>query len=258
MIKFVYRRMVLKKSIFNSFWAKIEEFPLWIKQIIFLRLSEDIKNSVCQKFLEEKSESIFSVYKPILTFKGSEELKNKKNGLDLNIYNFLDYCQNDSCILEISLNTFLSMEEVAKYFIFCVEQGYVESPDNDEIEATAGFVAGKFRTGEYFEKKGLITHEQLLKAVNASSKSSNKFAQILIDMGLITSDDVGAILAIKEESKKRFILDYNNIPQGKEEFCDKETFYKKEISDLQKENEQLRRKISQLLEIVKNNNFDEI
>lgn len=250
--------MVLKKSIFNSFWTKIEEFPLWIKQIIFLRLSEDIKNSVCQKFLEEKSESIFSVYKPILTFKGSEELQNKKNGLDLNIYNFLEYCKNDSCILEISLNTFLSMEEVAKYFIFCVEQGYIETPDNVEIEATAGFIAGKFRTGEYFEKKGMITHDQLRKAVDVSSKSSKKFAQILIDMGLITSDDVSAILAIKEEAKKRFVLDYNNIPAGKEEFCDKEAFYKDEISKLKNENELLKRRISQLLEIVKDDDKDMI
>lgn len=244
--------MVLKKNVFNSFWTKIEGFPLWIKQIIFLRLSEDIKNSVCQKFLEEKSESIFSVYKPILTFSGSEELKYKKSGLDLNIYNFLDYCQNDYCILEISLNTFLSMEEVAKYFLFCVEQGYIEEPENIEIEATAGFISGKFRTGEYFEKKGLITHEQLQKAVAASSKSSKKFAQILVEMGLIKSDDVRAILAIKEEAKKRFVLDYNNIPSGREEFCDKETFYKEEISNLKKENELLKQKISQLLEIVKN------
>lgn len=256
MLKSVYRRVVLKKSIFGLFLAKIEEFPLWIKQIIFLKLSDDIKSQVCEKFLKENSEDIFSLYKPTLTFKGSEELKKRCSGLDLNIYNFLEYCENNASILEISLNTFLSMEEVAKYFIFCIEQNYIEKPENIEIEAMAGFIAGKFRTGEYFRQKGVITDEQLEKAVDISEKSHKKFAEILVDLGFITRDDVSAMLAFKEESKKRFVLDYNTVPQGKNEFCNKEEQYKKEIEDLKRENEILKKRISQLLEIVKNNGTD--
>ncbi len=252
MLKSAYRRVDLKKNIFNEFLCKVEDFPLWIKQIICLKLSEDIKAHVCEKFLKEKSDDIFSLYIPILTFKGSEELKKRDCGLDLNIYNFLDYCENGASILEISLNAFLSMEEVAKYFIFCLEQGYIQKPDNIEIEAMAGFIAGKFRTGEYFEKKGSITGEQLEKAVDASSKSQKKFAEILVDLGFITQEDVSAMLTFKEESKKRFVLDYNAVPKGKNEFCDKEEMYKKEIADLKEENEKLKKKILQLLEIVKN------
>lgn len=246
----------MKKNIFNTFLSRIEDFPLWIKQIIFLKLSDDIKTQVCEKFLKENSEDIFSLYKPTLTFKGSEELKNRTCGLDLNIYNFLDYCENNSSILEISLNTFLSMEEVAKYFIFCVKQGYVEKAENIEIEAMAGFIAGKFRTGEYFRQKGTISDEQLEKAVDISSKSNKKFAEILVDLGFITLDDVAAMLTIKEEAKKRFILDYNTVPQGKNEFCNKEEMYKKEISDLKTENEKLKKQISQLLEIIRKNDRD--
>ena len=246
----------MKKNIFNTFLSKIDNFPLWIKQIIFLKLSDDIKSHVCEKFLKENSEDIFSLYKPTLTFKGSEELKNKSCGLDLNIYNFLEYCENNSNILEISLNTFLSMEEVAKYFIFCIEQGYIEQPENIEIQAMAGFIAGKFRTGEYFRQKGAITDEQLEKAVNISAKSQKKFAEILVDLGFITQDDVSAMLTIKEEAKKRFILDYNTVPQGKNEFCDKEEMYKKEITDLKTENEKLKKQISQLLEIIRKDDRD--
>ena len=246
----------MKKNIFNTFLSKIDNFPLWIKQIIFLKLSDDIKSHVCEKFLKENSEDIFSLYKPTLTFKGSEELKNKSCGLDLNIYNFLEYCENNSNILEISLNTFLSMEEVAKYFIFCIEQGYIEQPENIEIQAMAGFIAGKFRTGEYFRQKGAITDEQLEKAVHISAKSQKKFAEILVDLGFITKDDVSAMLTIKEEAKKRFILDYNTVPQGKNEFCDKEEMYKKEITDLKTENEKLKKQISQLLEIIRKDDRD--
>ncbi len=243
----------MKKSILDTFLNKIEKFPLWIKQIIFIKLSDDIKSHVCEKFLKENSDNIFSLYKPTLTFKGSEELQNKKCGLDLNTYNFLEYCGNNCSILEISLNTFLSMEEVAKYFIFCVEQNYIERPENKEIEAMAGFIAGKFRTGEYFKQKGVITDEQLEKAVNLSTKSQKKFAEILVDLGFVSQDDISAMLTFKEESKKRYVLDYNTVPEGKNEFCNKEEQYKKEIEDLKIENEKLKKRISQLLEIVKNN-----
>lgn len=241
----------MKQNNFSLFLQKVENFPMWIKQAICLKLSEDIKAEVCEKFLEENSDNIFSLYKPILTFKGREELKNRKTGLDLNLYNFLSACESDLTILDISLNTFLSMEEVSKYFIFCVEQGFVERPENIEIEAMAGFLAGKFRTGEYFAKKGIISEEQVKKAVDFQSKSSKKFAEILVDMGFITEEDVNAMLSFKEDAQKRFILDYNDVPEGKEEFFDKEEKYKKEIEDLKFENENLKKKISQLLEIVR-------
>ncbi len=243
----------MKKNIFIEFINRVESFPIWLKQIICIKLSEDLKKEVCEKFLSEKSEDIFSLYIPTLTFKGSEELKNHTGGLDLNIYNFLEYCENNMNISEISLNTFLSMEEVAKYFIFCLEQGYVEKPENIEIEAMAGFIAGKFRTGEYFEKKGLITEDQLKKAIGISENSNKKFAEILVDLGFITQQDVCAMLAFKDEAKKRFVLDFNNVPKGKSEFCDKEEMYKKQIADLKTENEQLKKRILQLLEIVKKN-----
>ena len=241
----------MKQGIFSVFFNKIESFPLWIKQIICVKLSEDIKAQVCEKFLKENSDDIFSLYKPILTYKGREELNKRKSGLDSNLYNFLSYAESDATILDISLNTFLSVEEVAKYFIFCMEQEYIERPENIEIEAMAGFLAGKFRTGEYFAKKGSISKEHIEKALEQQSKSSKKFAEILVDMGLITQDDVSAMLAFKEDSQKRFILDYNEVPKGREEFCDKEVQYKKEIEDLKSENQKLKKKISQLLEIVR-------
>ena len=109
-------------------------------------------------------------------------------------------------------------------------------------------------TGEYFAIKGTITSDQLEKAIDESSKSPKKFAEILVDMGFITQEDVSAMLTFKEESKKRFILDYNAVPKGQSEFCSNEEMYKKEIDNLKAENEILKKKISQLLEIVKNYN----
>ena len=100
----------MKKNIFTEFLNKVDEFPLWIKQVVFLKLSENIKTQVCEKFLQENSNEIFSLYEPILTFKGREELIKRKIGLDANLYNFLSYCEHGFNIMEISLNTYLSIE----------------------------------------------------------------------------------------------------------------------------------------------------
>ena len=204
MIKYPCEGRILKRNIFTSFLNKVEDFPLWVKQVICLKLSEDIKAQVCEKFLKENADNIFSLYEPILTFKGREALMKKSSGLDLNLQNFLSHAESGYNIMEISLNTFLSMEEIAKYFIFCIDQGFIEKPENIEIEAMAGFIAGKFRTGEYFAAKGAITEDQLEEAVSKSSASQKKFAEILVDMRLISQEDVKAMLTFKQESKRRF------------------------------------------------------
>ena len=242
----------MKQNIFSVVLQKIENFPAWIKQALYIRLSEDIKSQVCEKFLRENADGIFSLYKPILTYKGSKEIENCESGLDLNLYNFLSYCKEDYTILDIALNTFLTVEEVSKYFIFCLEQGFVEHPEDINIEVMAGFLAGKFRTGEFFLKKGIINEEQLEKAIQKQSKSSKKIAEILVDMGFVSQEDVNAILSYKLDSQRRFILDYNEIPQGKEVFSDLTKKYESQIEELKAENEKLKNKISQLLEIVRN------
>ena len=45
-----------------------------------------------------------------------------------------------------------------------------------------------------------------------SEKENQKkgFASILVDLDLVTRDDTDSILLIKQESKRRFILDFNS------------------------------------------------
>lgn len=242
----------MKNNSFAKFIDNVEKFPVWLKQVLLMKLSDNLKNEVCEKFLKENSCDILSFYKPVLTHSGLNELDEKKCGFDLNIYNFLGYCKENCSILEISLNTFLSLEEVAKYFLFCLEQNLIEKPKNIEIEAMAGFIAGKFKTGEYFAINGKITNSQLEKAVEVSKNNDKKFAQILVDLGFVTQDDVSAMLAFKLNSKERIVLDYNNVPKTETLFCSKEDEYLKIIEDLKLENAQLKKKLAQLLDIVKN------
>lgn len=238
----------MQRNFLKQFLDKISKFPTWIKEIIYVQLSEQIDK-------ENDLAYIFATYKPVLTYKGKCELDYKKSNFDMNIYNILEYCDNDSSISEITLNTYMSMEEIANYFLFCVDEGYLQIPDNSQILNIAGFLAGKYRTGEYFVQNGIISEAELDKAVdNYNNKKENKkFGQSLVDLGLITQKQLDIILSIKEEAKKRFVLDHNEIPKINQEYVKTSDEYEKQIEDLKKENKQLKMKLTQLLAMVKNN-----
>lgn len=239
----------MNREILTKFLNKISNFPSWIKEIIYKQLSEEMEST-------ENLSYIFATYKPVLTYKGKCEHDFRKSGFDTNIYNILDAVDKNQSISEISLNTYLSLEEIAGYFLFCTDEGYFEIPDDSRILNIAGFIAGKYRTGEYFVNEGSVSINELDNAVDNyenNNKENKKFGQILIDCGLITQKQLDMLLSFKEEAKKRFILDYDDIPKVKQEYskeCDK---WEKQVSELKEENKLLKTKLEQLLSMVKKN-----
>ena len=242
----------------DLFLEKVLSVPLWIKQVIYLRLEKEMQSFNCDEFLREHKEDIFSTFVPTLTFKGKTELTEHQCGLDTNIYNFLQGCANEYSLIEISINTFLSMEEVAKYYELCLEQNFIKIPDSKEIHAMAGYISGTFRIGEYFKQRDTIDVDQLQKAILAhrdaqESGNPKKFGEILVELGFVTDNDLKALLVLKEEAKKRFILDYTTIPKSETTYTNENQKYEDEITKLKDENIKLKRKLLQLLELVKKN-----
>ena len=238
----------MQRNFLEKFLNKISNFPVWVKEIIYVNLSKEIDTG-------EDLSYTFATYKPALTYKGKCELDYRESNFDLNIYNILDSCDKNLSISEIALNTFMSLEEIAGYFLFGVDEGYLQIPDDSRILSIAGFLAGKFRTGEYFLENGTISQEQLDSAVNAyekETKENKKFGQSLISLGLISQKQLDLILKIKEEAKKRFILDHNEIPKIKEEYAQKSDEYEKRIDDLKKENKRLKLQVEKLISMVRN------
>lgn len=245
----------MKKNLFELFIGKLLAYPLWVKQAVYYRLYLNMKENYCERFVFKNTDNLFAFYNPTVTFKGKTELWDRKNGLDSNIYNFLRLCIEGYSILEISLNTFLSMEEAAKNFMFCLEQNFVEKPESDEVYAMAGFIAGKFRTGEYYKINGSITIDQLDEAVMTQRKLDDRmehklFGKILVDLGFITEKNVQTLFTLKADAKQRFILDYSLVPQTELVSSEKEKLEAK-IELLEKANEALKRKMTHLLHLVK-------
>lgn len=237
---------------------KLLEFPLWVKQIIYLRLYQNLESLLSEDFITTREEHVFHLFHPVLSYIGRTELAERKNGLDNNIYNFLENISNNLNVLEIAMNNFWTMEEVAKYFIFCLEQDYVKLPESTIVYATAGFMSGKFRTGEFFKRIGKINVDQLEKAIITQkeckdSGNPKKIAEIMISLGYVTEKDTSSLLVMKEEAKKRFILDASIVPKGETHDTKDSKYYEHEIAKLTEQNNLLKDRLSRILALVKKN-----
>lgn len=248
----------MAKNILLLFLDKLLAFPLWVKQIIYLRLYQNLVAYLSEDFIMAKEEDIFHLYVPVLSFAGRTELSDRKGGLDNNIYNFLANAFEGLSILEISLNNFWTMEEIAKYFIFCLEQDYIKTPESAVVHATAGFIAGKFRTGEYFKRVGKIDVDQLEKTLITQKEYEakgiqKKIAETMIELGFVTEKDTSSLLIIKEEAKKRFILDSGIVPIEAENAPGLIVNNQQELENLMAENAMLKDRLNRILAFVKKN-----
>lgn len=243
----------MKNNIYNKFINKILEFPLWVRQILYLNLAKDMQNNFCERFLQNNND-IFVTYTPTLTYKGQNELSNKTCGFDCNLYNFLQYCLDGCNLVEISANTFLSLEEITKIFEFCLEQEFVEKPKSNDLCAIVNYLSGKLRLGEYLQRVGLLNEQQLTEAIRIlNNQSEQKFGEILIKNNYVKYEDLKAILILKSEAQKRFILDCNNIPEANLGCIDENQKFQNEISILKEENKKLKKRMENLLELVRQN-----
>lgn len=249
----------MSKNILGLFLEKLLDFPLWVKQIIYLRLYQNLSLSLSEDFIGTKEEDIFHLYIPTLSFTGKTEMVERKGGYDANIYNFLTNVSEGLSMLEISMNNFWTMEEVAKYYMFCLEQDYIKTPSSAHIYAMAGFMAGKFRTGEYFKRIGKINVDQLERTIikqkeYAQNGETRKMAEIMISLGFITEKDTSSLLVIKEEAKKRFILDLGVLPKEVSNTSQNDLkACQEEIAVLKEKNRVLKEQLSRVLAFVKKN-----
>ena len=90
-IKEVIESVVVRRNFLEKFLDKVSEFPVWIKEILYVNLAKDVDP-------ENKLSYVFTTYKPALTYKGKCELDYKKSNFDSNIYNILNYCDINASI----------------------------------------------------------------------------------------------------------------------------------------------------------------
>ena len=244
---------ILKKNILNAFIEKLKAFPLWIKQVIFLYLYKDLKEATSDDFIETNEEDMLNLFVPTLSYVGRTEREERAKGFEPNLYTFLECVESEMSLLEVALNNFWTLEETCKHFLAAVDADLIKAPIPPKIIAMAGFMAGRYRTGEYFKRVGKINVDQLELTIRRQKELTDqgqkaKIAQIMIDLGFVTEKDTHALMIIKEEARKRFILDASIIPEG---VTGNDSKYVAEIEELKKQNAVLKAKLAKLLSMFK-------
>jgi len=145
---------------------------------------------------------------------------------------------------------------IAQYFVFCVEQNYIRHPESKYIESTAKFISGKIRSGEFFKHIGKIDVDQLQQVIVKQKEYekngvSKKIVEIMIELGFVTEKDSVALLRIKEEAQKRFILDTGIAPIVTQVAPTNLTLSPEEIAKLTEENKLLKDRLSKILAFIK-------
>lgn len=244
----------MSNSLFIDFMEKMLAFPLWIKQTIFLNLSNDLTTYLSNEFLDVQEGDLFHTYRPALSEQGQNELDTKESKYDEMIYSFMSGCSKGMSLVEIAIENNFTIEEIAKAFMFCKTSGFFSNKVTNSVSATAGFLAGKYRTGEYFIRAGKMTIEQLDEVLNKQQEMNESgkhvfIAELMVQMGFIADRDAKSIMFMKEEAGKRFSLNPDDIPTIAME---KEKYdIRVENTKLKEENEILRQKIDAILTYIK-------
>jgi hypothetical protein len=244
----------MSKSLYIGFMEKLLAFPLWIKQTIFLDLSKDLNNYLSNEFLDVEEGDLFHIYKPELSEQGQNELLTKESNYDESIYAFLNCCSKGMTLIEIAIENNFTMEEVSKAFTFCKTSGYFSKDVPKLVAAIAGFIAGKYRTGEYFIRAGKMTIEQLDEVLNKQQEMNAEgkhvfIAELMVQLGFVRELDVKSIIFMKEEAGKRFSLNADEIPSITME---RENYdIRVENERLKEENEILKQKMDAVLTFIK-------
>ena len=76
---------------FKGFISKIFRLPLWVKQVIYIELKDQIESRLTQiSPIFIRKEDCFQLYLPKITFLGKRELDTKAKDLPPNVYKFLE------------------------------------------------------------------------------------------------------------------------------------------------------------------------
>lgn len=194
-----------KTHIAHQLIHDLQELPLWVKQVIYLELQQELMVHFAAESMENLTPNdTVAFYIPKLTADGESQVLDQKN----DIGKLLMDARQQYTILDICLRNEWSLEACSVQMMAAIEANYIHPPQSVKAMGTFEYLANRIRLGEYLVKMGRITVEQLEQAlrtqqyIKESLQEHTGLANILINLGYITRQDTEGILFLKEECRK--------------------------------------------------------
>ncbi len=194
-------------SIAQKLLSHIQELPLWVKQVLYLKLRDELTGHFVPDSLNGLStEDTIAFYIPKITDSGESSLLDIKGPQG----KLLMDAKQKFTILDICLRNGWSLEECCQYLIEAFKAQWLKPPTSIKALGTIEYLSNQIRLGEYLVKMGRISPDQLEQALRTQQyikealQEHTGLANILINLGYITRQDTEGILFLKEESRKPF------------------------------------------------------
>ena len=202
---------------------------------------------------------LFQYMRPLVTYKGQTELKEKNRNFSDGYYVFMQDLLNGDNIFEITLKNNWSLCDSAKIFLKLLEEGYlfVDNFLANRNVALAMFMAGKIKTGEFLIKIKRINDAQLQQALKYQKQLNSegrhvKMASVLIKLGFVSDKGLDSLLLLKEESKKRLTTNVGltSIKYNTDDARSDQIYrLQRELSRLENENNAMKKRLKKLLNL---------
>lgn len=201
----------LSPTAFDLLMQQLGELPLWIKQVIYAQLRNELETTLSKATLDAFGpEHTLQLWKPELTHSGQHELERPSGQYDQHTLRMLHLSRFKKDVVFITILNNWSLEECAKILNHAIERELILPPRSVIINSTIQFILGHIRLGEYLVKIERLTVEQLeqalgtQRAIEEAMGERTGIANVLINLGYIRKEDSEAILFLKEESKRNF------------------------------------------------------
>lgn len=208
---------ITPKNLFKLLIKEIFNLPVWIKQIIYLEIKEEIESSPLKNHIASVTrDNCLQLYISKLTYAGRKELDKKASKFSDEVYAVLEGAFQEMSIIEIAVANNWSLFEVSKHFIEAINAELVVNPISPAIKGTALYMAGEIKLGEYFVKINKINIEQLDEALKKQKYFEESvgdkpgLAEILVQLGYLTKEDTEGILMLKQDCLRCYESDILN------------------------------------------------
>jgi hypothetical protein len=212
---------------FEKLNAQILALPLWVKQVLYSVLKQELENLLSKRTLDTfQPDDTLQLWKPEMTHGGNRELENPTGQYPPGVLKLLHYAKQDKTIVDITILSGWTLEQCCIYLLDAISKELINPPKSGIIQATILYLSGRVRLGEYLVKIGRLTVEQLDQAlrtqryIEESLGERTGIGNVLINLGYINKQDSEGILFLKEESKKTFNAsdfmtgDHDGVPGG--------------------------------------------